>query len=34
MEKNIVSVMENVLLILFCQDVLLILGPLWLTAEI
>jgi hypothetical protein len=34
MEKNIVSVMENVLLILFCRDVLLIFIPLWLTAEI
>ena len=34
MEKNIVSVMENVLLILFCRDVLLIFRPLWLTAEI
>jgi hypothetical protein len=29
--KNIVSVMESVLLILFCWDVLLIFRPLWLT---
>jgi hypothetical protein len=34
MEKNIVLVMENVLLILFCRDVLLIFRALWLTAEI
>jgi hypothetical protein len=32
--KNIVSVTESVLLILFCRDVLLIFRPLWLTAEI
>jgi hypothetical protein len=33
-QKNIVSVMENVLLILFCRDVLLIFRALWLAAEI
>jgi hypothetical protein len=32
--KNIVSVMESVLLILFCRDILLIVRPLWLTAKI
>jgi hypothetical protein len=32
--KNIVSVMESILLILFCLDVLLIFRPFWLTAVI